>query len=158
MTFAPRRILLTNLQRIGDLLMTTPLLRGLRRAFPQAYIEMIVQQSVYDVLKFNPHIDRLMTVERAGANFNVPHLLRIAARLLTVRYDLALSLHRFDLDTICCFLSGAKYRYGFYYKTGGCLLTHPMKECPVRNVSAEKETYWNVGVKASLFVFPLTPV
>ena len=38
----PSRILVISLRRIGDLLLTTPLIRSLRRAWPNAKIDVLV--------------------------------------------------------------------------------------------------------------------
>ncbi|MCX7169186.1 MAG: LPS core biosynthesis protein, partial [Proteobacteria bacterium] len=40
----PRRILLACTQRIGDVLLATPLVRSLKRAWPAAEIDMLVFQ------------------------------------------------------------------------------------------------------------------
>lgn len=54
------RILVLNRNRIGDCLLTTPLLRALKRRFPEAELEVAIPESNRDLLATNPHVDRLI--------------------------------------------------------------------------------------------------
>ncbi len=57
---ASKRILIVRLGSHGDILMATPLLAALRRAYPDAHITWIVEHSAADSLLANPHIDELL--------------------------------------------------------------------------------------------------
>ena len=54
------RILIVKLAAIGDVLRTTPLLSGLKRAYPRSHITWVVDREAQPLLKNNPHIDRLL--------------------------------------------------------------------------------------------------
>ena len=56
------RILVINTRRIGDVLLATPLIRSLRRALPQAKIDVLVFESTAGVLSANPDIDQILVV------------------------------------------------------------------------------------------------
>jgi len=56
-----KRILIVKLAAIGDVLRTTPLLSGLKRAYPQSQITWVVDKEAFPLLKNNPYIDRLLT-------------------------------------------------------------------------------------------------
>ncbi len=58
-----KRILIVKLAAIGDVLRTTPLLTGLKRAYPQSHITWVVDKEAYPLLKNNPLIDRLLTFD-----------------------------------------------------------------------------------------------
>ncbi|MGQ9695200.1 MAG: glycosyltransferase family 9 protein [Thermodesulfobacteriota bacterium] len=60
-----KRILIIKLAAIGDVLRTTPLLTGLKRAYPQSHITWVVDKEAYPLLKNNPLIDRLLPYEFA---------------------------------------------------------------------------------------------
>ena len=58
MVAVPSRILVISLRRIGDLLLTTPLIRSLRRAWPDSEIDVLVFANTAGILAGNPDINR----------------------------------------------------------------------------------------------------
>ena len=58
-----KRILIVKLAAIGDVLRTTPLLTGLKRAYPESHITWVVDKEAYPLLKNNPFIDRVLAFE-----------------------------------------------------------------------------------------------
>jgi heptosyltransferase-2 len=60
------RILIVKLAAIGDVLRTTPLLTGLKRAYPRSHITWVVDKEAYPLLKNNPFIDRLLPFDFAS--------------------------------------------------------------------------------------------
>lgn len=55
-----KRILIVKLAAIGDVLRTTPLLSGLKRAYPQSHITWIVDKEAFPLLQNITLIDRLL--------------------------------------------------------------------------------------------------
>jgi len=78
-----KRILIVKLAAVGDVLRTTPLLCGLKRAYPQSHITWVVDREAYPLLKANPFIDRLLT-------FDFPSLLPLEMET----FDLAIGLEK----------------------------------------------------------------
>lgn len=58
----PRSILVACTRRLGDVLLTTPLVRSLKRQWPDAQIDMIVFRGTEGVLENNPDIRRVIVV------------------------------------------------------------------------------------------------
>jgi ADP-heptose:LPS heptosyltransferase len=54
------RILIIKLAAMGDVLRTTPLLRGLRKAHPHCHISWLTEPNVLPMLQGTPEIDRLL--------------------------------------------------------------------------------------------------
>jgi len=98
------RILVITLRRIGDVLLTTPLIRVLRQAFPQATLDMLVYAGSDEILKGNPDIDRVLTVLQRQS---FGQTLALAGRLLR-RYDLAISTQAGDRPTFLAWLAGRR--------------------------------------------------
>ncbi len=91
----PRRILVIQIAKIGDVVCTTPLLRELRAALPQAHIAVLAVGTTAPLLRHNPHVDTIMIAEpRAGHG--------LAAKL-----RLAAQLRRGNFDTVLCCNGGA---------------------------------------------------
>ncbi|MGA8148912.1 MAG: glycosyltransferase family 9 protein [Gallionellaceae bacterium] len=98
----PQRVLVIATRRLGDVLLTTPLLRSLRQAWPQAKIDVLVFAHTAGVLLHNPDIHRVMTVPaRPGFWQHLSFVSRIFRR-----YDLAISTLTGDRPTLYAWLAG----------------------------------------------------
>ena len=54
MAASPSRILIVSLRRIGDLLLTTPVIRSVRRAWPESEIDVLVFDTTAGIIAGNP--------------------------------------------------------------------------------------------------------
>jgi len=79
---APSRILVINVTRIGDTLLTTPVLRALKKAWPDAHLTFLGHSKRIEVLRHLPFIDRLGSINK--------RLAPLMGHLGSHRYDLAL--------------------------------------------------------------------
>jgi heptosyltransferase-3 len=96
------RVLVIAMRRLGDVLLTTPLIRSVKRAFPSASIEALVFAGTEEILTGNPDLAGVIAVpERLGFDGS----LRLVRRLWR-RYDLALSTQSGDRPTTLALLAG----------------------------------------------------
>ncbi len=99
------RILVVSLRRIGDVLLTTPLIRSLRRAWPDATIDLLTFAGTTGIVHGNPDIDRVIPMsDRPG----VGETLGLLARLFK-RYALAISTQGGDRPTMVAVAAGRKH-------------------------------------------------
>lgn len=103
----PSSILVVITRRIGDVLLTTPMIRSLRLAWPDARIDALVFAGSKGVLAANPDINQVITIEQRPT---LRQHLRLLLRLWR-SYDLALSMMPSDRPTLYAFFAG-KYRVG----------------------------------------------
>ncbi len=83
-----RRILIMRLSSLGDIVLTTPVLRLLREHCPAAHIEFLVKTEYQDLLRAHPCVDQVV-------RFDGRQPLWVTLRSLRQRrYDLVLDLHR----------------------------------------------------------------
>lgn len=61
------KILIIRLSSIGDIILTTPLVRRLRNTYPQAQIDYLVKPMFKSLLAQNPHINTLLTTDRTDS-------------------------------------------------------------------------------------------
>ena len=54
-----RRILIIRLSSLGDILLTTPLIRTIKNRFPKIVIDFLLKSEYQDVLKNNPHLNKI---------------------------------------------------------------------------------------------------
>ena len=66
------RILVITLRRLGDVLLTTPLIRTIRRGFPQATLDMLVFRDTEDILRGNPDIDNVVSMPELDPRLRSP--------------------------------------------------------------------------------------
>ncbi|MEA2879016.1 MAG: heptosyltransferase [Hyphomicrobiales bacterium] len=101
---AEPRILVVALRRLGDVLLTTPLIRSLKRAWPDGAIDVLVFAGTQGILAGNPDVANVITMPEqpaAGASFSL-------LRRLWRRYDLALSTQSGDRPTLFAWGSGRR--------------------------------------------------
>jgi lipopolysaccharide heptosyltransferase II len=75
---------------MGDVLLTTPCLRAIRRRWPGARISFVVKEQFAGLLAGNPHLDELIAFPAGGG---LAGLLALARTLRPRRWDLLLDLH-----------------------------------------------------------------
>ena len=106
------RILLIRLSSLGDVVLTTPVIRAVRSHFPEAYIAMLVAKQSADVLQENPHLDEIITFDRLAKNKDTGEMFRIAHILRERRFTLTIDLQRKFRTELLMYLSGAVERVG----------------------------------------------
>ena len=116
------RILVIALRRLGDVLLTTPLIRSVRRAWPDATIDALVFADTAGVLDGNPDLDGTVAMPpRPSARQS----LALAARLWR-SYDLVVSTQTGDRPTFFAWVAG-KRRVGT-----GCRRAQKCRASPQR--------------------------
>lgn len=128
---AIRRILVVRVDLIGDVVLSLPAVRVLRRAYPDARIDMLVLRSsapvlaaegdlLAQVIPYDPGVWRRPGgVLKVGAWREAVALIR---RLRAAQYDLAVSVSG-DIGSILTRLSGAGRRVGYADEAYGHFLT-----------------------------------
>lgn len=62
------KILVVRLSSIGDIILSTPLIRVLRRHYPQTKIHYAIKKEFASLLKHNPNVDRIIEVDSKEIN------------------------------------------------------------------------------------------
>jgi predicted lipopolysaccharide heptosyltransferase III len=102
------KILLLQLKRIGDLVLTTPIITALREKFPDAEITLVVAREAADLLPAIGNIDRVFVARRNLRD------LGLFFSLLLRRFDYCIDLTRNDRSALLAFLSAAPRRVVSY--------------------------------------------
>jgi heptosyltransferase-3 len=104
MKFPAQNILLIATRHIGDVLLTTPLLRSLRFAYPNACIDTLVYRWTADVLDGNPDVNKVITVNQ---DLRFPEYAALVKNIFR-RYDLAVSTLTSDRPILYAFWAAPK--------------------------------------------------
>ena len=100
----PRRLLVIVTRRIGDVLLATPVVRSLKRTWPDAQIDALVFAGTEGFIAANRDLHRVLTVPERP---RFAEHLKLASRIAR-RYDLALSLVPGDRPTLYAWLAGRR--------------------------------------------------
>jgi heptosyltransferase-2 len=85
---ALKHILVIRLSALGDILLTTPVLRLIRQHCPEAQIHVLVKAAYHDLLRAHPGVDRVLCVPQEQS------FLETVGTLRQMRYDLVIDLQR----------------------------------------------------------------
>jgi ADP-heptose:LPS heptosyltransferase len=103
--------------RIGNLVLTTPLLSGLRRFFPKAHISYLASQTFHTLFRNSSLVDQIFVAKKGQYIFHPLSLLFFIRKIRKQRFDLAFDAsdeNNFSLNnSFLAYLSGAKYRIGY---------------------------------------------
>lgn len=81
------KVLIIRLSSLGDILLTTPFIRSLKNQYPKIEIDYIVREEYSDLLKLNPHLNKVFKFKREEKdNFTT------LADINKTKYDLIIDL------------------------------------------------------------------
>ncbi len=128
---APRRILIINPFGIGDVLFTTPLIRAIRRAFPESHIAYLCNRRTQRILQGNRHVNEVLVYEKdelvrlwqASPWRYVSRVGQLVRRASRGRFDLVVDLSLGERYSFAVQLLGVPRRIGFDYRGRGRFLT-----------------------------------
>lgn len=109
----PARVLVITLRRLGDALLTTPLIRTLRRGYPRARLDVLAFRGGEGILAGNPDIDDVITMPERP---DLSETAALVARLWR-KYDLVVSTQSGDRPTFYALVAG-HYRVGLVPPAG----------------------------------------
>ncbi|MGQ0712238.1 MAG: glycosyltransferase family 9 protein [Gemmatimonadaceae bacterium] len=130
----PRRILVTQLRRLGDVVLSTALLPDLRRAFPDAALDFLVGDRAAPLLEHHPLIDARLVYDRLRT-------LRNWTEVRARRYDWVIDPQSSPRTAPLARVSGARVRVGFGVRGWGWVYTHRLARAgrPTEYVARERQ-------------------
>jgi heptosyltransferase-2 len=102
-----KRILIIRLGSMGDVLLTTPLIRMVKSRYPEAKIDFLVKKAYESLLRTNRHLNRLLLF---SPEKGLPEIRRIIQRIRETGYDAIIDLQVNLRSFIFRILSGGKKR------------------------------------------------
>jgi len=146
-----KRILIFNVNWLGDVLFSTATLRNIRRNYPDSYIACAIPSRCYLVLKDNPYLDEIIIFDERDRHKGIFSKLNFVRLLKNKGFDTVFLLHRSFSRALLCRLAGIEERIGHYTKKRSFLLTK--KITPPKKDSLHRIDYYlDVIEKAGLRV------
>ncbi|MFH0839004.1 MAG: glycosyltransferase family 9 protein [Candidatus Omnitrophota bacterium] len=145
-----KRILVIRTDRIGDVILSTPVLRILRENFKDSFIAMMVSPQVQDVVIGNPYLSEVIVYDKHDIHKGVWDSIKFAFYLKRKKFDIALILHPTNRVNILTWMAGIPLRVGLDRKYG-FLLTHKIPDEKYQGAKHEMEytldILRNIGLK-----------
>ncbi len=107
---------------MGDVMLSTPVIKTVREAYPDSYIAFMVRPYNRDIVEGSPYLDEVIIYDKEGSEKGLIGNAKFILGLKRRNFDLALILHPTARTHIVTFLAGISKRVG-YDKKLGILLT-----------------------------------
>ena len=130
---APRRILLIQIRRLGDVVLTSSLLPDLHGAFPGAELDFLVGHAAEPILREHPLIRRRIVLDRRRP-------VRMWRVVRARRYDWIIDVQSNPRTAMLSLMSRARVRAGWDVRGWGWVYTHRLsRERPPEYVVRERQ-------------------
>jgi len=124
---ALKKILIIKISALGDVILSVPSLRAVRKKFPGARIKALVGLASADILRGCPYIDERIVYDPDARDAGLKGLLKTASRLRKEDFDIVIDLQNNKASHLLSFLSMAAARYGYDNKKWGFLLNRRVR-------------------------------
>lgn len=95
------KILVIRFSSLGDIVLSTPVPRVLKKTFPLSQVDMIVRSDFIDLIKNNPYITKKIGFDKGSG---IKGLWKLYRKIKTENYDLIVDIHRSLRSRILCLL------------------------------------------------------
>jgi heptosyltransferase-3 len=118
---APKNILFIRIRAFGDTILSTPTLRGLKQAYPEAKLSILVEPAMRMVLQGLPYIDEIITFDRQGSKRGgwwgeLKANLALWKSLRARHFDLVVDVLGTPRTAWLALVTGAPTRVGFAFR------------------------------------------
>ena len=107
------KILLVQLSFLGDTILSTPVIAGLKQIYPESTISMLTTPISSDLVKDDPFVDEVIIYDKRKKDKGLLKLIQKSHQIRTKKFDMVYSLHRSHRTSTLLYLSGIPKRIGF---------------------------------------------
>jgi heptosyltransferase II len=146
---APKRILIKAVNWLGDLVMSLPAMRAVRRAFPEAQVAILVKQELAGFFDGESWIDEMIPYSVASGLGGLSDRLKIVGEVRSRRFDLAVLMPNSFESALWATAAGIPRRAGYALDARGAMLTH--KSTPPHDaLEGHQVLYWLAMLRETL--------
>ncbi len=109
-----QRFLIARIDRIGDVVLSTPLPREIKKKYPDSFVAVLVKNYTKDIYVNNPNVDLIITYDDENANLKPFKTMR--RELQEHKFNYAFMLLSNERLNYLLFATGIKYRVGVGHK------------------------------------------
>jgi len=118
-----KRIVIFNVNWLGDVLFSTAVIRNIRLNYPQSYIACIIPPGCAAVLQGNPYLNEIILFDEKTMHKSIFGKFAFAFSLKQKRFNSAFLLHRSMTRAFIVWLAGIRERIGYTSAKGAFFLT-----------------------------------
>jgi len=148
-----KKILVTRTDRIGDVVLSTPVFISLKNSFPSISISVLVREYTKDIVTDNPNVDEVIIYDPEGEHKTISGLLKLAKEIEKRNFDTALILFLDFKVGLLTYLSKIPRRIGPGTKLAQIFLTDRIKQH--RSKVDKHETDYNLELAEILGAKPV---
>lgn len=108
---------------VGDMVLTTPLLRALKRRYPEARLTLLSTPAGAALLRGSPYVDETIVFDKKKRDRSTRALVALARRLRAGGFDAVVAAQRSFRTGVLVRATGAPLRIGFAGAPGGWAYT-----------------------------------
>jgi ADP-heptose:LPS heptosyltransferase len=97
------RILLTRVDKIGDLILTTPAIEAVRKNFPHSFICFLCDKRTQEIISSNPYLDEVLILDKSGQLKGMRNFFKLLNLIRKRKFDLVINFHPTKRVHLLCF-------------------------------------------------------
>lgn len=121
------RILIIHTAFIGDIVLSTPLIKKIKDTYPDSDITYVTTPSGEAILKNNPYLNNIIIYDKRGEHKGISGVWQLGKRLRYENFNMVITPHRYLRSSILSWLSRSPVRKGYDIASGSCLFTEKIK-------------------------------
>ena len=146
-----QKILLVRTDRIGDVMLTTPIIKTIHDHFPKSHIAFLTGPQTQELVQGNPFLDEVIIYDKHNRHRSILKTILFARKLRRKKFDIALVFNPSKRTHWITFLAKIAQRIG-YNKKSGWLLTHALEDKKWEGLKSE--SFYNEDLLFSLKILP----
>lgn len=142
------RILIVNVNWLGDVLFSTAAIKAIRDEYPESFIACMIVPRCKEILEDNPYLNEIIIYDDENEQRGILGKIRFLLALKKKRFDCVFLFQRSFTRLFLCFLAAIPERIGYYRKKTGFLLTKKI-EFPSKTLHRAK-SFLNLVEKSGI--------
>tara|TARA_B100000315_G_C14522479_1_gene562231 strand:+ start:215 stop:1249 length:1035 start_codon:yes stop_codon:yes gene_type:complete len=120
---AMKKVLIVNVNWLGDAIMMTPAIEALKSKYPEAFLAIMGVERIKEVFDDNPYVDEFICFNEKTTQRSFFAKLRFISLLKSKNFDTVFLIQRSFTRALICFLAGIGTRIGFKRVKNNLILT-----------------------------------
>lgn len=121
------RILIIHTAFIGDIVLSTPLIKKIKDTYPDSDITYVTTPVGEAILKNNPYLNNIIVYDKRGKHKGIKGVWELGKRLRYENFNMVITPHRYLRSSVLSWLSRSPVRKGYDIASGSFLFTEKIK-------------------------------